>query len=547
MDDISNPYNSSLPGNAFVGYGPTRSRMMRGFKNSKSYAVMGGRRCGKTSMLLQIAADLAQENINSFRFLPRILDMQAVVPRSPADFFRALYSLALQDVSDASVDLHNYQDFLTSLDKAQSLIEQKHGPNWVIVLLIDELESAVATLPDTECLQNLRNLLMTSRFSRHFRTVVTGVCSLADLVNDRSSPLNNLDPIYLQILSEPDARLLISKGFPNGLPAAMGGLVLQQSGRHPYVLQGLLEQICEGGKINELVLRAAARRFARDRAGTFRRWLADFQDRGCAVYQALADSAEGYLSRPQLRAAISSGISIDDTTAILSYHGVIDDTDPELPSISGTIFRDWFRENRSLDQDVGPGLLDVPKGAADKSKAENRRVFVVYGRNDRMRVALFTLLRALGLEPLEWTAVVEATGNPAPHINEVLKAGFRIAQAAIVLFTPDDEARLREELRKADDLPHENELYPQPRLNVIFEAGMAMAWFPNQTVFVRVGKIRPFSDIAGIHYVEMNNSIPKRKEFAQRLKMAGCKIIDLELSTDWHTAGNFSLSESAAG
>ncbi len=545
MDDIINPYNSSRPGNAFVGYGPTRSQMLRGFKNGKSYAVLGGRRCGKTSMLLQIAADLAQESVNSFRFLPRVLDMQAVVPRSPADFFRAVYSLVLEDVSDAAVDLRNYQDFLAALDKVQSLIEQKHGPNWVIILLIDELESAVATLPDSECLQNLRNLLMNSRFSRHFRAVATGVSSLADLVNDRSSPLNNLDPIYLQILPEADARLLISKGFPKGLPAAMDGLVLQQSGRHPYVLQGLLEQICEGDGVDEPILRAAARRFARDRAGTFRRWLADFRDTGRAVYKALADSAGGCVSRPQLRAAIASGVSIDDATAILSYHGVIDDADPESPRISGTIFRDWFQENYRLDQDVGSGLLDVPKAASDKS--ENRRVFVVYGRNDRMRVALFTLLRALGLEPLEWTAVVEATGNPAPHINEILKAGFRIAQAAIVLFTPDDEARLREELRKADDLPHENELYPQPRLNVIFEAGMAMAWFPNHTVFVRVGKIRPFSDIAGIHYVEMNNSIPKRKEFAQRLKMAGCKIIDLDLSTDWHTAGNFSLSESATG
>jgi predicted nucleotide-binding protein len=156
-------------------------------------------------------------------------------------------------------------------------------------------------------------------------------------------------------------------------------------------------------------------------------------------------------------------------------------------------------------------------------------------------------LRALGLEPLEWTAVIEAAENPAPHISEILKAGFRIAQAAIVLFTPDDEARLRAELRKDDDPPWESEFYPQPRLNVIFEAGMAMALFPNQTVFVQVGTSRPFSDIAGIHYVKMDNSVAKRKDFARRLKMAGCKIIDLELSTEWQTAGDFSLAKSATG
>jgi hypothetical protein len=37
----------------------------------------------------------------------------------------------------------------------------------------------------------------------------------------------------------------------------------------------------------------------------------------------------------------------------------------------------------------------------------------------------------LGLEPLEWTALVEATNNPAPHINEILKAGFKMANAAV--------------------------------------------------------------------------------------------------------------------
>jgi hypothetical protein len=39
----------------------------------------------------------------------------------------------------------------------------------------------------------------------------------------------------------------------------------------------------------------------------------------------------------------------------------------------------------------------------------------------------------LGLNPVDWTKLVEATGDPAPHINEILKAGFRIATSAVVL------------------------------------------------------------------------------------------------------------------
>ena len=70
-----------------------------------------------------------------------------------------------------------------------------------------------------------------------------------------------------------------------------------------------------------------------------------------------------------------------------------------------------------------------------------------------------------------------------------------------------------------------------------------MAHFPNRTVLVRIGHCRPFSDIAGIHFVEMDNSIEKRRDLAKRLKLAGCAIIDLGSSTGWQAEGDFSLKE----
>ena len=233
---------------------------------------------------------------------------------------------------------------------------------------------------------------------------------------------------------------------------------------------------------------------------------------------------------------------MEDALAVLSYHGVIDESQAEAPRVSGTIFREWFRANHQLEGETSAAVLERPEPAAP-SRAENTRVFVVYGRNERMRVSLFTFLRALGLEPLEWTDVVEATQNPAPHINEILQTGFQIAHAAVVLLTPDDEARLREEFRGRDDAEYESVLYPQPRPNVLFEAGMAMAHFPNRTVLVQVGPSRPFSDIAGIHYIKMDNSLARRTDLAKRLKMAGCGVRDLNSTTEWQTAGDFSLAE----
>ena len=164
-------------------------------------------------------------------------------------------------------------------------------------------------------------------------------------------------------------------------------------------------------------------------------------------------------------------------------------------------------------------------------------VFVVHGRNAEARKALFEFLRAIGLHPLEWSEAVDATGKPAPYVGEILDSVFSRARAVVVLFTPDDEARLKGQFRVDSDPPHETELTGQARPNVLFEAGMAMARHQDRTVLVELGSLRPFSDTAGRHAVRMDNSSPRRQELAQRLEAAGCPV-NLR-GTDWHTAGDF--------
>ena len=166
-----------------------------------------------------------------------------------------------------------------------------------------------------------------------------------------------------------------------------------------------------------------------------------------------------------------------------------------------------------------------------------REVFVVHGKNDVARDALFDFLRAIDLHPLEWSEVASLTGRPSPYIGEILKAAFSHAHAVVVLFTPDDEARLRQPYRAKTDPPHETQLTGQARPNVLFEAGMAMGRDENRTVLVELGTLRPFSDMAGRHVIRMDNSSQRRQELAQRLIAAGCPV-NLD-GTDWHSAGDF--------
>jgi predicted nucleotide-binding protein len=167
------------------------------------------------------------------------------------------------------------------------------------------------------------------------------------------------------------------------------------------------------------------------------------------------------------------------------------------------------------------------------------RVFVVHGRNEVLRRSLFDFLRAIGLKPIEWSQAAQMTGRPSPSIGEILDSAMQRAQAIVVLFTGDDETKLKNEFVSAHDPDYERELTPQPRPNVIFEAGLALSRYPERTILVQVGKLRPFSDIAGKYFVRLKNSSQARQELAQRLSLAGCQV-DLS-GTDWHDAGSFSI------
>jgi len=178
-------------------------------------------------------------------------------------------------------------------------------------------------------------------------------------------------------------------------------------------------------------------------------------------------------------------------------------------------------------------------GMEKQKSLDSKKVFVVHGRDESARKAMFIFLRSIGLEPLEWSQAVKATDKSSPYIGEILDKAFSEAQAVVVLMTPDDKACLREHLRGKDEPKHEIELTGQARPNVLFEAGMAMGRYPERTILVQLGKLRPFSDIDGILSVRMENNSKKRQDLAERLRIAGCSV---NLSgTDWHDSGDFEI------
>lgn len=181
--------------------------------------------------------------------------------------------------------------------------------------------------------------------------------------------------------------------------------------------------------------------------------------------------------------------------------------------------------------------IEATENRGSEDVVDERIVFVVHGRNEQAREALFVFLRAIGLRPMEWAEVIKSTGKTNPYIWEILDTAFSRSHAVVVLLTPDDEARLRIEFRTDSDGRHEVELSGQARPNVLFEAGMAMGRDHERTILVELGVVRPFSDVAGLHVVRLDDTPERRQELAQRLRAAGC-VVNTD-GSDWYRAGRF--------
>jgi predicted nucleotide-binding protein len=166
---------------------------------------------------------------------------------------------------------------------------------------------------------------------------------------------------------------------------------------------------------------------------------------------------------------------------------------------------------------------------------KNNTIFVVHGRDHKLNEDMFTFLRSLGLNAIEFSEAIAQTPGANPNITKVVKGALKRAQGVLVMFSPDEEARLKGKHRREGD---STKLESQSRLNVIFEAGIALGAHPEKTLLVEIGKVRNISDIAGMHIPRLTNDPASRKELAQRLRSK----LKLKVNTNgdyWLKVGNF--------
>jgi len=187
-----------------------------------------------------------------------------------------------------------------------------------------------------------------------------------------------------------------------------------------------------------------------------------------------------------------------------------------------------------------PPKSAIRRGRGSKmAKTKENTVFVVHGRDAKIRDAMYEFLGALGLKPQEWGHAIRSTrgkgGNP--YVNDAVTKVMERAQALVVILSPDDEAKLKDQFVGKHERQSEGRLRGQARPNVIFETGIAIGTHHRKTVMIQIGDVKPFTDVGGMHIPHFSGDDRSRHDLANRLEDLGCKI-DRD-GDHWLRAGEF--------
>ena len=346
------PYDCSDPTYLFVGFEEEREECLTGLQNGHSSTILGGLHCGKTAFLHQLEQDIREysKTGNSVRLVPYYLDIQDFDLLTPAILFERMYELIVRKCQAPAWRYEeqggDYSIFLAHVEAAKSELEQRYGTDWIMVFLFDELDAALFDLPDDQFFYDLRHLVTASPYHDHFRIVATGVKDMLPLISE-NAPLDFLTPVYLRVLYDEEVDDLILTGFPDGIEKKAVRRLLRFTGGHPYLLHSLLENVWQDGtEVDETAIKRAKKTLSKRQQLVFDSWLNAFGMLEHYVYQLVIEE-EDTLTLQDVYESLPSDIGgkIEETLAILGFHGVIDLSDPDDPQLAGTIFRDWYQDH----------------------------------------------------------------------------------------------------------------------------------------------------------------------------------------------------------
>lgn len=229
---VVSPYiiSGPVPENMFFGRDYELKAIMRTIRD-RSFAIVGGRKIGKTSILNKVQRLIEQTS----GFIPFHLDCQHVI--SHEDFFGALAVTCQVEINSSSPEVLRRVILRLRRQRKESMV----------VLLLDEVDPLLAY--DMQHQMQLFRVFRAVSQEGLCRFVFCGERRLNNALHDPSSPLFNFaNTLRLSYLTEQNARRLIQE------PMAIMGItfedanalvqgVIELSSCHPNIIQAICQML----------------------------------------------------------------------------------------------------------------------------------------------------------------------------------------------------------------------------------------------------------------------------------------------------------------
>ncbi|MGE0820902.1 MAG: TIR domain-containing protein [Candidatus Binatia bacterium] len=414
----TDPYAESKPvldPQWFYGRGELLQRLPGVLTQGQHVGIFGLRKIGKTSLINQLR--------QRFIATPTVfIDCQALTNKAESYFAEILQQLHKQltmqgtkklpsPPSPSTADAEQFRQQVLAYFEAW----QDAGRRELFVLIFDEIDKFFPRreAKDSEeilteymrCFRILRGLAQTRQC-----VVLLVIASRPDVnrhnqLTDRigENPMfRSFQEEYLGFLNADDSTRMIEEiGTWQDIvwehDAAQR--VFTYCGGHPLVTRFFASEASEEGSRKQIDL-ARVEEVAGDQQKTFRKNdIGNYYQEGVwdllreEERQVLSEAPDGTLQVREIRQTIEDTLApqVDNALTILSYHGVIDDSDPDEPRIAGTMFSDWYRNNAPR-QEQPPSTPRQP----EPPRTQAIRLFYSYSHKDeKFREKLETHLALL--------------------------------------------------------------------------------------------------------------------------------------------------------
>jgi predicted transcriptional regulator len=353
---MDNPYHwLSTQSNLF--YGKERTLLIEEIINrlqgGESFAILGGRRLGKTTLLRRLEQELRTRKIGLF---PVYIDAQTMPEASTSQ--EAFEWIRKQVCSQLGTNLEGSAE-----DPANWIVKAAEIANCLrLVLLIDEFDMFREYPWSRIFFNNWRAIIHNiPDVSRRVAVVLAGGRRMLALQESPGSPLANvLAWKYLSVLSKSDNLQMVNEPTGGRFGEEFAERVWLETGGHPFLIQFLMHHVCglaETTSVEE-ALAVAKDRFLEEHDIVFRQWWFDhLEEDERQVYRLL--SMKGVATLEEIASGIGLNLNaIRNCVRTLSWVGIVR-WSGERCERAGNLFDEWVRDNDISKQSLNAGLANL--------------------------------------------------------------------------------------------------------------------------------------------------------------------------------------------